>query len=33
MVESKDEASLTDGEDLELLLYKDWEESDDDLFS
>jgi hypothetical protein len=33
LVESEDEASLNNGEDLELLLGVDWEESDDDLFS
>lgn len=32
-MESEDDASLTNGEDLELLLGVDWEESDDDLFS
>lgn len=31
-VESEDDASLTDGEDLKLLLGKDWEESDENLF-
>jgi hypothetical protein len=31
-VESENDASLTDGEDLNLLLGEDWEESDNDLF-
>jgi hypothetical protein len=31
-MESEDDAYLTNGEDLELLLGDDWEKSEDDLF-